>query len=255
MDTDLAIQLIGAAAVGLGAGVLGALMILRRMALVGDALSHVALPGIAVALIVGFDPFVGAFAALAFAVIGVWLLERHTGLPSETLVGIFFTTALAVGLLITPEPELLEALFGDVTAMTTTGMIISVIAAAVVIPIIWRIGGRVVASTISLELTRASGLRPGRSDLIFFALVALIVALGIKVAGTLLTGALVIIPAATFKGIAGSLRSYLIGSGLLGLLSAVAGILAARALDVPPGPTIVLAAGVLFVVTLPFRRN
>jgi zinc transport system permease protein len=176
-------------------------------------------------------------------------------LPSETLVGIFFTTALAIGLLITPEPELLEALFGDVTAMTTTGMAISVLAALVIIPVLWRIGGRIVTSTISLELARASGLHPRRTDFIFLALVALIVALGIKVAGTLLTGALVIIPAATFKGIAGSLRSYLFGSGILGMLSAVGGILAARALDVPPGPTIVLAAGILFVVTLPLRRS
>jgi len=255
MSTDLTVQLIGAAAVGLGSGVLGALMIVRRMALVGDALSHVALPGIAIALLIGYDPFLGAFVALALSVIAIWYLERRTGLPSETLVGIFFTGALALGLLITPEPELLEALFGDVTTMTSAGMALSVVAAILVLLVVWKIAGTIISSTISLELTRASGLRPSRADFIFFSLVALIVALGIKVAGTLLTGALVIIPAATARGISGSLRSYLCLSGILGMISAIAGISAANALHVPPGPAIVLAAGILFMALLPFRRD
>lgn len=255
MSTDIVIQLLGAAAIGLGAGILGALMVVRRMSLVGDALSHVALPGVAVALILHADPFLGAFLALAFAIVGIWLLERGTGLPSETLVGILFTTALAIGLLITPEPELLEALFGDVTTMTMTGMVASIVATVIVVFAVWRLAGVLIVSTVSRELAQASQMRPARADLIFFALVALVVALGIKVAGTLLTGSLVIIPAAAARNIAPSLRTYLFCSGLWGMLAAVAGVVASQALAIPPGPAIVLAAGVFFVISLPFRRN
>src|SRR3989344_4429676 len=114
MSSLFLLQLAISGIIGIGAGYVGSFMILRRMALVGDALSHVALPGIALALIFHFNPFVGAFTALFIAVVGIWILERKTSLPSETLVGIFFTTALALGILLTPEPELLEALFGNI---------------------------------------------------------------------------------------------------------------------------------------------
>jgi len=255
MSTDILIQIAGAAAIGLGAGVLGALMVVRRMSLVGDALSHVALPGVAVALIFHADPFLGAFLALGLAIVGIWLLERHTGLPSETLVGILFTTALAIGLLITPEPELLEALFGNVSTMTVVGMAASVAATAVVILVVWRLAGTLILGTISRELAKASRMHPERADLIFFALVALVVALGIKVAGTLLTGSLVIIPAAAARNMTTSLRAYLFCSGLWGMLSAILGVLGAQAFSIPPGPAIVLAAGLFFLASLPFRRS
>src|SRR3989338_10019251 len=96
---DLYLQLAVAALIGIGAGYLGSFMVLKRMSLVGDALSHVALPGIALALIWNLNPFFGAFTALFLATVGVWILERKTELPSETLVGLFFTLSLAVGLL------------------------------------------------------------------------------------------------------------------------------------------------------------
>src|SRR3989338_4434937 len=107
-------------------------MILRRMSLVGDALSHVALPGIAIALLIGTNPFFGAFVALFLAVIGIWALEQKTELPPETLVGIFFTVSLSLGLLLTPEPELLEALFGDISKIGMFDLLITLILVAVI---------------------------------------------------------------------------------------------------------------------------
>src|SRR3989344_2695540 len=100
MTNPFYLQLITAVLIGIGAGYLGSFMVLRRMSLVGDALSHVALPGIALALLWNFNPFFGAFAALFIATISIWILEKRTELPSETLVGILFTLSLAVGLLL-----------------------------------------------------------------------------------------------------------------------------------------------------------
>src|SRR3989338_11325592 len=107
MDNSLILQLMTGTLVGLVAGYVGSFMVLRRMSLVGDALSHVALPGIAVSLLLNINPFFGAFAALLLVTILIWLLERKTEIPSETLVGIMFTLSLTLGLLLTPEPELL----------------------------------------------------------------------------------------------------------------------------------------------------
>src|SRR3989338_7779942 len=128
MDNTLLLQLVTGSLIGLGAGYVGSFMVLRRMSLVGDALSHVALPGIAFSLLLNINPFFGAFTALFLAIVGIWFLEKKTELPSETLVGIFFTLSLAIGLLLTPEPELLEALFGNITKITIFDALITVTA-------------------------------------------------------------------------------------------------------------------------------
>src|SRR3989338_1864148 len=125
MANPLYLQLIVAVLIGIGAGYLGSFMVLRRMSLVGDALSHVALPGIALALIWNLNPFFGAFTVLFAATLGIWALERKTELPSETLVGIFFTLSLAVGILLVQDHELLEALFGDISSVTIPDLLIT----------------------------------------------------------------------------------------------------------------------------------
>ncbi|OGN41389.1 MAG: hypothetical protein A2606_01285, partial [Candidatus Yanofskybacteria bacterium RIFOXYD1_FULL_42_10] len=199
MINSLYLQLIVGTLIGLGSGYIGSFMVLRRMSLVGDALSHVALPGIAVALLIGINPFIGAFAALVVAILGIWMLEKKTELPSETLVGIFFTLSLAAGLLLTPKPELLEALFGDISKIGITDAIITGVFTMLIFLIITRISKGLMLSIISKDLTKSLKINVDKINLIFLFLVAVVVALGLKVAGTLLMGSLVIIPAAASK--------------------------------------------------------
>lgn len=254
MTNSLLLQLLVGGLTGLGAGYLGSFMVLRRMSLVGDALSHVALPGIAVALIFKFNPFAGAFAALFLAILLIWLLEKRTALPSETLVGIMFTTSLALGLLLTPEPELLEALFGDITKIGMTDLWLTVAMVAVIFFVMSRITRELILSTISKDLTRSMGININAISFAFLFLVAVIVALGLKVAGTVLMGSLVIIPAAAAKNISSNLKGYTFWSCLFGVVSSVGGILLATALHLLPGPVVVLSSGAIFLVTLAFRR-
>src|SRR3989338_659925 len=149
MTNPLFLQLVVGILIGVGAGYLGSFMILKRMSLVGDVISHVALPGIALAIIYKFDPFLGAFATLFLAVIGIWLLERKTEIPSETLVGIFFALSLALGILITPEPELLEALFGDITQIQFSDAIITITLTMLMFLIMFKIHKGLTLSVIS----------------------------------------------------------------------------------------------------------
>src|SRR3989344_7689493 len=118
LDTTMLLGITTSVFVGVAAGYLGSFMVLRRMALVGDALSHVALPGVALALLFNVNPFLGAFATLFAGIIGIWLIEHKTELPVESLVGLFFTVSLAVGILITPDEHLIEVLFGDISSIT-----------------------------------------------------------------------------------------------------------------------------------------
>jgi ABC-type Mn2+/Zn2+ transport system permease subunit len=255
MADSFLLQIITGTAIGLAAGYLGSMMVLRRMSLVGDALSHVALPGIAIALLMGIDPFIGAFAALAAAVVGIWWLGRTTSLPSETLVGIFFTLSLAIGLLLTPQPELLEALFGDISSVTFTGTLAVVACSALAIVLVHSIRRVLILDIISPDLAKVSGNSVARAEFLFLFLVALMIALGLRIAGTLLTGSLVIIPAAAARTISPSLSQYSLMSAVFGGFSALVGIYAAHVFSLPPGPMVILTGGVLFAATLPFRRS
>src|SRR3989344_9400547 len=175
MDNSLLLQLITGSIIGLGAGYVGSFMVLRRMSLVGDALSHVALPGIAIALLFNFNPFFGAFATLLIAIFGIWLVEKKTELPSETLVGIFFTLSLAIGLLLTPEPELLEALFGDITKVSKNDLLIT-IGSVVVIIVTTSISNRgLIISTLSKDLARSMNVSVNKINFIFLIMVSLVV--------------------------------------------------------------------------------
>ena len=252
---NISIQLITAIIIGLGAGRIGAYLVLRRMALVGDALSHVALPGIAVALIYHFNPFMGALTALFLAIIGIWAVEKRTHLPSEALVGIFFTTALAVGILLTPEPELLEALFGDISQVNIYDGVLAALIILILIIIISRIHKSLILSTISSELTQSMGIRVNLINFIFLALVSVVVALGLKIAGTLLMGSLVIIPAATARNISRSMTSYIFVSTILGGLASFFGILTATRFNLAPGALVVLAGGLMFLLSLLFKNS
>jgi len=254
MSNPLLLQLAVGALIGLGAGYIGSFMILRRMSLVGDALSHVALPGIAIAFLLKINPFIGAFAALFVAIIGIWALDKKTELPSETLVGILFTSSLAIGLLITPEPELLEALFGDISKIGIADLWTTIILVATIILLMRKISKPVMLGVISKDLTRSMKIPLNKINFIFLFLVSIVVALGLKVAGTLLMGSLVIIPAAAAKNISINLSRYNLLAGFFGIISAVAGILIAHQYGLQPGPLVVLSGGTIFLLTLLFKK-
>lgn len=254
MDNSLLLQLITGSLIGLGAGYIGSFMVLRRMSLVGDALSHVALPGIAISLLLNINPFFGAFTALFLAIFGIWFLEKRTELPSETLVGIFFTLSLAIGLLLTPEPELLEALFGDISKITAFDLIITGALVALIFFVIHKISDGLMLGIISKELALALKIPVHKINFIFLLLVAFVVALGLKVAGTLLMGSLVIIPAAAAKNASVNLSQYTRLAICFGAVSAALGLLAARYFGIEPGPTIVLTAGIIFLGTFLFKK-
>ena len=138
MNTEL-VQIVTGVFIGAAAGYIGSFMILRRMALVGDALSHVALPGVALAFTYHFNPFLGAFAALFIGIILVWHIENKTRLSTEAIIGLLFTAALAVGLLITPEEDILHALIGDISQVHAFDMIAAVVLSVIAIVVMQKI--------------------------------------------------------------------------------------------------------------------
>lgn len=241
--------------VGAASGYLGSFMVLKRMSLVGDALSHVALPGIAIALTFGINPMLGALLALIVATFGIWHLGEKTEIYPEALVGVFFTAALSLGLVLTPEPELLEALFGNIDSITLMDGIFVVVGVTLIFIVTKIISKRTLLGVVSEDLAKSQGIKTNLINLSFLLLVGLVVALGVKFLGTLLTGAMVIIPAVTAKNVAKSIKSYHLISVVVGIISSAIGIIAARLFDVASGPIVVLTAIVIFVLSFIFKKK
>src|SRR3989440_12286601 len=169
MTESVAYSLVAGIFVGFAAGYVGSLMVLKRMALVGDALSHVALPGLALGILLNFNPFLGAFAFLFAAAILTWYIEKTTRLFPESIVGVLFVTALAVGILITPEVDLLEALFGDITTVTLVNALLAVGISVPIVVVSQLVYQRVVLSILSEELsqTKRGNVRLGHFFYLF----------------------------------------------------------------------------------------
>lgn len=239
--------------VGFSAGYLGSLMVLEKMALVGDALSHVALPGIALGILLNLpDPLLGGFAFLFVSAVLIWHLGRVTKLSFETIVGAMFTLALAIGILITPEPDLLEALFGDITNVTWAHSLAAIIISVTAIFLTKIIYNKIVLGMISEELAASTGINVAKTNLLYLLLVSLIVAIGIKIVGTLLVGFLVVVPAAAARNLSSNLFRYSLLSSIFGALSSSSGILLGGYLNmpsVPAGPLVVLSGVAIFLTT------
>ena len=253
MIEALLFSLIVGVAVGLSAGYLGSIMVLEKMALVGDALSHVALPGLAIGLLLNFNPFIGAFAFLFTSAVLIWYLGRVTKLSFETLVGATFTLALAVGILLVPQPDLLEALFGDITQVTIIDVVASIVISIAVITVTRMIYKKIVLGLISEELAVSKGINIPTTNLLYLLLVSVTVAIGIRITGTLLVGFLVVTPAAAARTISTSLSRYLQLSAVFGMASSVSGIVLSSYFNILPGPLVVISGIVIFAIVIVIR--
>lgn len=238
--------------VGLSAGYLGSLMVLEKMALVGDALSHVALPGVALGFLYNFDPILGGFAFLFVSAVVIWHVGRVTKLSFETIVGAMFTLALAIGIIMFGNNlgPLEDALFGDITQVTLVDAVGAIAVSIVAVFLIRMIYRKIILGMISEELAVSQGVNVAQTNLVYLLLVSLVVAIGIKIVGTLLVGFLVVVPAAAAKNLSPNLFRYSFLSATFGAVSAASGVLLSGYTGLQAGPLIVLSGISIFIVTI-----
>ena len=246
--------LAASAAMAAAAGMVGSFALMRRMTLAADAISHVALPGIGIALALRIHPLFGAAAMLFFGALLVWALERRTRLAAETVIGVVFSTALAVGSFMSSGEELIDALFGGPGHAGPGEVVFGISAAAAVVAFVLARKDRLVLALVSPEIARTSGIDTARLELFFLETFALTVALGLRYLGVLLMGSLIIVPAATARRLSNGLAAMLGTAVAVAVISTIAGSVAAGAVGRPTGPVIVAAAAALFLASL-FRRR
>lgn len=252
--SPLFFSLVSGMFVGGAAGYLGSLMLSRRMALVAGPLGHLTLPGIALALVWGFDVSIGAFPFVILGVVLIWVLEMKTKLPMEALTALVFASGVAIAFLFLPIEQAEAALVGDISTARARDTALAVAVSLAVVFAVKRAYPKLILGNISEELAAAEGIDIKRYNLLYLFLIAVIVALGVKMVGGLLTAALVAIPPSAARNIGRNLRQYTLGAAAIGAASALLGIVLYRLTGFPSGPLIILVSAALFLLTLPFAR-
>lgn len=244
-----------AVAMAVAAGLVGCFAVMRRMALAADALSHVALPGIGVALALHIHPIFGAVAMLFFGAVLVWALEEHTRAATETVIGIVFSAALAIGSLMTSGEDLIDALFGTPGALSAAELLFGAAAAIVVVAFIATHRNSLVVTLVSPDVARTAGINVRRLNLLYLQMFALTIALGLRYLGVLLMGALIIIPPVIAKRFATNLNGMLFTAVAVAVVATALGTWAAASLGRDSGPLIVLIAAGAFILSLARRTH
>lgn len=247
--------IITSALIGAVTGYLGSLMVTKRMGLVGGPLGHLALPGVALALLFQFDIFLGGLMSILLGVLLIWFLQTKTELPIEALTGIIFASGVALGFLLLPMSHAEEAIVGDITLVGVYDMILVAISTAVVFLVVEKIYSKLVLSAISEELAKGKWPNLEKTDFAYLLSIALVTALEVKLIGILLTAALFVIPASAARNISRNLKDYKALSICLGALSTVSGILLFSVTRFPAGPLIILSAACLFIFSFFLKRK
>jgi ABC-type Mn2+/Zn2+ transport system permease subunit len=240
--------------IGGAAGFLGSLMLPKRMSLVAGPLGHLALPGIALALIYGFDISLGAFPFVILGIFLIWLFERKTKLPTEALTAVVFATGVAVAFFFLPIEQAEAALVGDISSVHLDDAVFAIAICAVIFFVVEIIYPKMTLINISEDIAKSQKINVGKYNLIYLLLIALIVALGVKVVGGLLTAAIVAIPAVTSRNLAKSLAQYKFLSLSFGILSSAIGIFLSQLTMLPAGPLIIVSSAFLFLISIFLKR-
>ncbi|HRK42367.1 MAG TPA: iron chelate uptake ABC transporter family permease subunit [Gemmobacter sp.] len=236
--------------VALATGPLGSFVVWRRMAYFGDATSHAAILGVAMALAFDLPVGLGTLAiALLMAVTVATLAAR--GWAMDTTLGVLAHSALAFGLVavsFVPDArtDLSAWLFGDILAVSKSDLGFIWGGAALVVGLIFWRWSALLTATLNEDLAAASGLNPDRERLILTLALAVTVAVAIKVVGALLIAAMLIIPAAAARGLARSPEAMAALASLIGAGAVLGGLQMSLRLDTPAGPSIITVAALIF---------
>ncbi|MTI00366.1 metal ABC transporter permease [Roseibium sp. RKSG952] len=261
LDDFFTRALVAGIGVALVAGPFGCFIVWRRMAYFGDTLSHAALLGVALSLLLEVNMVLAVFVVSIGLALLLMVLRRNETLSSDALLGLLSHSALAIGLvclafLTFVRIDLMGLLFGDILAVSKSDLGVIYTGGALVLAALCAIWRPLFAGTVSPELAEAEGMRPERANLVFMVLMAGVIAIAMKIVGILLITALLIIPAATARRFSSGPEVMALWAAGIGVVSVVGGLFGSLKFDTPSGPSIVVAALMIFILSvLPLYRK
>lgn len=242
--------LLAALLVGVTCAVLGVYVVLRRMAFIGDALAHTALPGVVVAYLYGWNLFVGALVAGLLTALGIGWISRRATVREDTAIGVLFTAMFALGILMLSGMrsfrDFTHILFGNILGVTRADLLVISAMCALVLLVLALFHKELELTSFDPLHAQVMGLNPDLVRYGLLALLALMVVTGLKVAGVVLTSALLVTPAAAAALLTNRLPRMMAIAALLAACSASVGLYASYYFSVAAGSAIVLTCALLF---------
>jgi len=253
--------LLGGALIGFTNGFLGAFVVLRRLALMADSLSHSLLPGLVIGVMVfGLAPqglFLGALVAALFVALGSQMIARSSRLKEDTALGILYTVSFSIGLVLLSfvkvRVSLMHYLFGNIIGLADSDLWICYAIALITVPVLAALQRPFLLTLFEPNVARSQGVAVGALNLLLIVLLVLTMVSSLQAVGVILLLGLLLAPAATVYMLCDSFPAMLWGGGMIGLVGSVAGlVLSNRVQNLPPGAAIVLVLGVIFFVAYLF---
>ena len=252
--------LIVSALVGITCPVLGAYVITRGNAFLGDALSHSVVPGMVVAFMLGISPFFAAVPAGIVIALIMGALSRRTGLTEDTSIGIVFAGMFALGLVMLSKASginvnIEDLLLGQVLGVTQTDVYISIGLTVLVVGGLYTFHRQLVYTTHDSVGASVAGVKTRLVEYVLLTLLALVIVIGIQAAGIALVMAMLITPAATAYLIARRFVGVMFLGAIIGVVSAIVGLYLSYHADLPSGPAMARGATLMFAVAVILRRG
>ena len=255
LDDFFTRAIIAGVGLALVSGPLGCFIVWRRMAYFGDTMAHSALLGVALAFLLDINLTLGVFVVASAVSVALLLLQRRNNLSTDALLGILSHSTLAIGLVMVAfmtwiRVDLMGFLFGDILAVSVTDIALIYGGGAVILALLAWMWRPLLAGTVNSDIAEAEGLRPEVSRVVFMLLLASVIAIAMKIVGVLLITSLLIIPAATARRLSATPEQMAVIASLLGALAVAGGLFGSLQYDTPSGPSIVVAALALFVISI-----
>jgi zinc transport system permease protein len=254
MEEFLLRALFGGLGLALIAGPLGVFIVWRRMAYFGDTLAHSALLGVGLGFWLSISPIITVIFVCAILAISLVILQSNQKLASDTLLGILAHSSLSLGIIVVAflqglRVDLFGYLFGDILAMSWQEVVYIYLIAAVVLIVLIKLWRALLLSTLNMDLAIVAGLSPKKLQFILMLLLAMVIAVAMKIIGVLLITSLLIIPAATARNFAKSPEQMAILASFIGMCAVSLGLASSYYFDLPTGPAIVVSAAFLFLLS------
>ena len=255
LDDFLVRAIIAGIGIALVTGPLGCFVVWRRLSFFGDTLAHSALLGVLLSISLNINVSLTIFVVSSLVALILLRLEKSTNLAGDSLLGLISHSSLAIGLVILGflsfiRFDVLGVLFGDILSVNTNDLLFIWIGGGLILAVLFYIWKPLFASTVNYELAEAEGMNPERVNAIFTILLAALIAISIKMIGVLLITGLLIIPTAMASNLSNNPKQMVVLSIIGGLLSVFIGLYASFEINTASGPSIVVVALILFILSL-----
>lgn len=242
--------------VGIICGIIGCFIVLRGMALMGDAISHAILPGVAISYILGVNYFYGAVIVGVLTALGIGAISQNSRIKNDASIGIVFSAAFAIGIILITKAQsatdLTQILFGNVLHVRSSDMWLTIVIGAIVLLVISLFYKELLVSSFDETMAEVYGLKTRFIHNGIMVLLTLVTVASLQTVGVILVVSMLITPASTAYLLTNRLSLMLVLASVFGALSSILGMYFSYIFNLPSGPVIALATTAIFLVALVF---